>query len=179
MMNIQLQEQQCPSHYIKLVSPHKGGNIFPHDFQRQSCRQNPALSKKKKEHFLPKHSKIDEIILMCLLKRSAGDDRGWKHTFWAWTGSRWKEFTALARGPNSWLCRYDSLTRQPTRVPDSPRKHYESRHGRPSVSYLRVFKSADHVQALDIHGDLKYCRDSARFSDFLLFIYDIHDIQSC
>lgn len=94
---------------------------------------------------------------MHLLKRSAGDDRGWKHTFWAWMGSRWKEFTALAQGPNSWLCWYDSLTRQPTRVPDSSRKHYESHHRRPSVCYLHVFKSTA-CSALDRYRAINYCR---------------------
>lgn len=116
---------------------------------------------------------------MRLLKRSSGDDGGWKHTLWAWIGSRWKEFTALARGPNSWLRWYDSLTRQPTRVPDSPRKPYESHHGGPSVWYLRVFKSTAHKHVLDVHGDLKSCTHSIRSSYLLLFIYDIHDIQSC
>lgn len=37
-------------------------------------RQNSSFS--GEEHSLPKHSKIDEIVLMHLLKRSAGDDRG-------------------------------------------------------------------------------------------------------
>lgn len=98
--------------------------------------------------------------------------RGGKHTFWAWMESRWKKFTALAQGPNSWLCWYDSLTRQHTCVPDSSRKHYESHHRRPSVSYLHVFKSTTR-NILDRHGAVKNCRHCVKnfpnFCSFLIF----------
>lgn len=138
MINTPLQKQPCPSHYSQSGNRAKTfrDSMVLNDNMIQT---EPLLS--EEERSLPKHSKIDDIVLMHLLKRSAGDDRGWKHTFWAWMESRWKEFAALAQGPNSWLYWYDSLTRQHTRVPDSSRKHYENHHRRPSVSYLHVFKS--------------------------------------
>lgn len=81
----------------------------------------------------------------------------WKHTFWAWVGSSWKEFTKLAQGQSSWLCWYDSLTGQHTPEPNSPWKHYGSHNGKPSVIYLHVFKciAHAHAHALDIHFELQ------------------------
>lgn len=99
---------------------------------------------------------MDAISFCCTSWKWVPVLRGaWKHTFWDWAGSSWRELTKPTQGQSSWLCWYGSWTGQHTPVPNSPWQHYGSHNGGPSVIYLHVFKFIARAHALDTNFELR------------------------